>query len=41
MKYLDEYRDHDVAQKIVDEINRTVTRPWVLMEVAEARLIPS
>ena len=33
MKYLDEYRDHDVAQKIVDEINRTVTRPWVLMEV--------
>jgi hydrogenase expression/formation protein HypD len=33
MKYLDEYRDQEVAQKIVAEIKRTVTRPWVLMEV--------
>jgi hydrogenase expression/formation protein HypD len=33
MKYLDEYRDRDVARKIVSEIERTVTRPWVLMEV--------
>ena len=33
MKYLDEYRNHDVARKIVSEIKRTVTRPWVLMEV--------
>jgi len=33
MKYLDEYRDQRVAQKIVDEIKRTITRPWVLMEV--------
>ena len=33
MKYLDEYRSEDVAKKIVAEINRTVTRPWVLMEV--------
>ncbi|HWF10092.1 MAG TPA: hydrogenase formation protein HypD [Bryobacteraceae bacterium] len=33
MKYVDEYRDGRVAQKIVDEIKRTVTRPWVLMEV--------
>jgi hydrogenase expression/formation protein HypD len=33
MKYLDEYRDHTVAQKIVGEIRRTVTRPWTLMEV--------
>jgi hydrogenase expression/formation protein HypD len=33
MKYLDEYRDGRVAQKIIDEIRRTVTRPWVLMEV--------
>jgi len=33
MKYLDEYRDHDVAEKIVSEIRRTITRPWVLMEV--------
>jgi hydrogenase expression/formation protein HypD len=33
MKYVDEYRDGRVARKIVDEIKRTVTRPWVLMEV--------
>ena len=33
MKYLDEYRNHDVAQKIVAEIRRTVTRPWTIMEV--------
>jgi hydrogenase expression/formation protein HypD len=33
MKYLDEYRDESVAQKIIAEIKRTVTRPWVLMEV--------
>src|SRR4249919_2956894 len=33
MKYLDEYRDEALAQKIVKEIRRTVTKPWVLMEV--------
>jgi hydrogenase expression/formation protein HypD len=33
MKYLDEYRDHKVAQKLVAEIKRAVTRPWVIMEV--------
>ena len=33
MKYLDEYRDGAIAGKIADEIRRTVTRPWVLMEV--------
>ncbi len=33
MKYLDEYRDQTIAAKIVDEIKRTVTKPWVLMEV--------
>jgi hydrogenase expression/formation protein HypD len=33
MKYLDEYRDGALAKKIADEIHRTVTRPWVLMEV--------
>jgi hydrogenase expression/formation protein HypD len=33
MKYLDEYRNEALAQKILDEIRRTVTRPWVLMEV--------
>src|ERR1700685_1637062 len=33
MKYLDEYRDQAVAEKLVAEIRRIVTRPWVLMEV--------
>ncbi|HEX3988929.1 MAG TPA: hydrogenase formation protein HypD [Verrucomicrobiae bacterium] len=33
MKYLDEYRSEPLARKIVDEIRRVVTRPWVLMEV--------
>ena len=33
MKYVDEYRDHAVAQKLIAEIKRVVTRPWVLMEV--------
>src|SRR6478752_9396845 len=33
MKYLDEYRNEALAQKLLGEINRTVTRPWVLMEV--------
>src|SRR5262245_3102907 len=33
MKYLDEYRDQAVAQKLVTQIRKTVTRPWVLMEI--------
>jgi hydrogenase expression/formation protein HypD len=33
MKYLDEYRDQALAERIVQEIHRVVTRPWVLMEV--------
>ena len=33
MKFLDEYRDEALATKIVDEIRRIVTKPWVLMEV--------
>jgi hydrogenase expression/formation protein HypD len=33
MKYLDEYRNEELARKILGEIRRTVTRPWVLMEV--------
>jgi hydrogenase expression/formation protein HypD len=33
MKYLDEYRDTDAAKKLADAIARTVTRPWVIMEV--------
>jgi hydrogenase expression/formation protein HypD len=33
MKYLDEYRDGRLARKIVDEIRRVQSRPWVVMEV--------
>jgi len=33
MKYLDEYRDGKLAAKIVDEIRRIQTKPWVIMEV--------
>jgi hydrogenase expression/formation protein HypD len=33
MKYLDEYRSGEVASKIVSEIRRVQTRPWVMMEV--------
>ncbi|MEO8027096.1 MAG: hydrogenase formation protein HypD, partial [Bryobacteraceae bacterium] len=33
MKYLDEYRDPKLAQGLVAEIRRRVTKPWVLMEI--------
>ncbi len=33
MKYLDEYRDPALARRLVQEIRRTVTQPWVLMEI--------
>ncbi len=33
MKYIDEYRDGEVAQKIAKAIQKQVTRPWTIMEV--------
>lgn len=33
MKYLDEFRDPAKARQILDEIRRTVTRPWTIMEI--------
>jgi hydrogenase expression/formation protein HypD len=33
MKYLDEYRSEALARKLVAELHRVVTKPWVLMEV--------
>ncbi len=33
MKYVDEYRDQQVAGKIVREIERVATRDWTIMEV--------
>lgn len=33
MKFLNEYRDGDVLQQYMNEIRRTATRPWTIMEV--------
>ena len=33
MKYIDEYRDGELTQKLLAEIRYTVSRPWKLMEV--------
>src|SRR6516165_2951804 len=33
MKFLDEYRDGASARTLVTALGRTVTRPWVIMEV--------
>jgi hydrogenase expression/formation protein HypD len=33
MKFLDEYRDRDMARGLADAIARTASKPWVLMEV--------
>ena len=33
MKYIDEFRDHHLAQGLIGEIRRSATRPWVIMEV--------
>jgi hydrogenase expression/formation protein HypD len=33
MKFLDEYRDGELARKLAGEIRRATTRPWNIMEV--------
>jgi hydrogenase expression/formation protein HypD len=33
MKYIDEYRDADLTSKLLADLQKTVTRPWTLMEV--------
>lgn len=33
MKYLDEYRDERIAHRLVAELARRTTQPWVLMEI--------
>jgi hydrogenase expression/formation protein HypD len=33
VKYLDEYRDDDIARSLLEQVTATVTRPWTLMEV--------
>lgn len=33
MKFLSEYRDPELAQRYLEEIRQTITRPWTIMEV--------
>jgi uncharacterized paraquat-inducible protein A len=33
MKYLDEFRDPELARVLFDEIRAITTRPWAMMEV--------
>lgn len=33
MRYLDEFRDTDLVKNVLEQINKTVTRPWVIMEI--------
>jgi hydrogenase expression/formation protein HypD len=33
MKYLDEFRDEKAVRAVLDEIQRTTTRPWTIMEI--------
>jgi len=33
MKYVHEYRDAALVRGVIDEIRRTMTRPWTLMEI--------
>lgn len=33
MKFVAEYRDANLVRSVLDEIRRSVTRPWVLMEI--------
>ena len=33
MRFIEEYRDADAAQRFADAIRKTVTRPWTVMEV--------
>ena len=33
MKYIDEYRDPQLARKLLDEIRRKTTRRWTIMEI--------
>lgn len=33
MKYIDEYRDPDAAQRYAEAIHRITTRPWTIMEI--------
>ncbi len=33
MKYIDEYRNPELVRELLEQIRRTVSRPWVIMEI--------
>ena len=33
MKYLEEFRNPEIARRLLDEIRAVTTRPWAMMEV--------
>ena len=33
MKYVEEFRDRSLVRKVIDELNRTISRSWVIMEI--------
>jgi len=33
MKYLDEFRNPEIAKKLINQIHAMVTKPWVIMEI--------
>ena len=33
MEFVNAFRDGDLVRGVIDEIRRTVTRPWTLMEI--------
>lgn len=33
MKYISEYRDAELVKGVLAEIKRTVSQPWVIMEI--------
>ena len=33
MKYVSEYRDAALVKGVIEEIRRTITRPWTIMEI--------
>jgi hydrogenase expression/formation protein HypD len=33
VRFLDEYRDERIAMALLDDIRRTATKPWTVMEV--------
>ncbi len=33
MRYLDEYRDRDLAHRMINQIKKIATRPWAIMEI--------